>query len=337
MKFNPVNSNFVFEPITTPNKNIQSYFMRSEQSFFTPERFKYPSYPSQDAPIQLLLLDGIFQIDGVEIEQDFLMNGKMNIEKYKSIQKCIDSIYGLIYNELKTHNSDNIKKRMVPVQLIISDFLGRSDTIALVDVVLNMLGFKAIMILPISICLSLHLNQNYSAFIYKSGFSFIDDFCLINTYEVSETNSTYPKTRLDDEDFAEEYSRLSIIEENLNFSCDCCSQKEDTEEKITNHITKEHQTGTYFKYEKTDDFASNFNNRMRYLFNKEKYQKVSKKIYSIETDFEDALKIENGREMAILGAQFFFNLDSSKDLWMTDHEWRNARLRVLKEKLLFYI
>ncbi|ELA42623.1 uncharacterized protein VICG_00375 [Vittaforma corneae ATCC 50505] len=64
MKFTPVNSSFVFEPITTPNKNIQSYFMRSEQSFFTPENLKYPLYPSSDPAAQFLVLDGLIVVNG---------------------------------------------------------------------------------------------------------------------------------------------------------------------------------------------------------------------------------------------------------------------------------
>ncbi|ELA42622.1 uncharacterized protein VICG_00374 [Vittaforma corneae ATCC 50505] len=102
----------------------------------------------------------------------------MNIVKYKSIQKCLDNIYSLLYSELKrvSQEYENIKNRTVPIQLIINDFMGRSDIISLIDIVLNQLGFKAIMILPLSLCLSFHLNQNYCSFIYKTGFSFVDDF-----------------------------------------------------------------------------------------------------------------------------------------------------------------
>lgn len=337
MKFNPVNSNFVFDLITTPNKNIQSYFMRSEQSFLTNESLKYPSYPSQDPPIQFILLDSLFIINSNKIEQDYILNSKMNIKKYKTIQKCLDLIYSSINNHLK----DNKINKTTPIQLIIPDFLGRSDIIALIDIIMNSLGFKAIMILPISICLSIHLNQNYSAFIYNSGFSFIDDFCLIDALDMSSDQSNYLKIRIDDEDFAEEYSRLSLIDDNFKYSCDECGQKEDSVEKIQNHISKEHQIGSYFEYVRTDDFKSNFINRMKYLFNKEKLEKISKKIYSadleINIDEYQIEKIDNPLEMIVSGAQIFFSLDCSKDLWMTDFEWRSGRIRILKEKLLFYI
>lgn len=339
MKFTPVNSNFVFEPITTPNKNIQSYFMRSEQSFFTPESLKYPSYPSSEPAVQFLILDGFIVVNGKKIEHDFFFNSKMNITKYKFLQRCLDGIYSTLYSELKEMSQDHesLKHRTVPVQLIISDFMGRSDITSLIDVILNQLGFKAVMILPVSLCLSFHLNQNYSSFIYKAGFSFVDDFCLVDACEVSPNGGSYARIRLDDEDYAEEYSRLTVINENLRFSCDECGEKEDTEEKINSHIAKEHGSGSFFEYNRKDNIADNFNDRMRYVFNREKYEKISKKIYSVDVDFQGAERIGNVIEMAISGARLFSNLESSKDLWMTDHEWRNVRLRVLKEKLLFYI
>lgn len=340
MKFTPTNVNFVFEPITTPNKNIQSYFMRSEQSFYTPEELKYPFYPSTELPIQFVIADGHFLLNGVLVEQDFIVNSKMNIQKYSTIQKCIDGIYKLIFDYLKClpndGSSDKVKQRLTPVQLIISDFFGRSDIVALIDVILNQLGFKAIMILPLSLCLSINLNQSYAAFVYDHGFSFVDDFCLIDACCMLETVD-YPGIRPDDEDFAEEYSRLAIFDENMNFSCDNCGHKEDSEEKIKSHIQKEHSDATFFQYVKKHDFIANFADRMKYLFYGEKLEKISKKVYSINCTFENAERIENLTENALAGAQLFSTLDFSKELWMTDHEWRSVRIRVLKEKVLFYI
>src|ERR1700754_3129950 len=79
MKFVPTNSSFVFEPITTPNKNIQSYFMRSEQSFFTPEHQKDSTPP--DPPIQLLITESVFMVDGFKFEHDFILNNQLNLAK----------------------------------------------------------------------------------------------------------------------------------------------------------------------------------------------------------------------------------------------------------------
>lgn len=359
MKFIPTNTSFVFEPITTPNKHIHSYFMRSE---VVPETVKFQY---NENPIQIIILDGFFIVSGTKIEQDVMINSRMNIEKYGSIQRCTDEIYKILKNEKELEKNS-------PVQLIVSDFIGRSDLILLIDIIINQLGFKAITILPFSLCLSFNLNQSSCCFIYNTGFSFIDDFCLIDTCEIM--SDSYRKTRIDDEDFAEEYSRLDynkqLLEiEGRRFSCDECGQKEDTEEKIVAHINKEHENGTYFEYVKCEDSnkmeaanqkdnnnkvntanqkdnsnnkvnTENLKNRMRYIFNKEKYEKVSKKIYSVGiTNLEglDCIPIEDSIETVILGAQTFSNLEISKELWITETEWRSLRLRILKEKVLFYI
>lgn len=334
MKFNPTNSSFVFEPITTPNKNIHSYFMRSETSQDVSESLKLQS---DENPVQLIITDGCFIISGQRIQQDVIVNSRINVEKYFSIQRCSDEIYKI----LKTNLSS---KKSTPVQLIVSDFIGRSDIVMMVDIIINQMGFYAISILPFSLCLSFSLNQSSCCLIYNTGFSFVDDFCLIDACDMIE--DSYKKTRIDDEDFAEEYSRLDYSKQLLEiegrrFSCDGCGQKEDTEEKIRMHISKDHQEDTtFFEYLMREDMIDNFKDRMRYIFNKEKYERVSKKIYGVDVQNLDDLEyipVEDPIETAILGGQLFSNLEISKELWITEFEWRTVRLRILKEKILFYI
>lgn len=366
MKFTTSNQSFVFEPISTPNKNIQSYFMKNEQTFFTPEELKYPNYCVSEALTCFFIGNDYFYIDNIKIEQDCIVNDRFNVEKYGSRQKCIDQLYSLLYLEIKNKNSQNneqkIEKNMCltqnsskedisiedsvkftgikkdsKIQLIISDFMGRSDIIAIIDVLLNSLGFKCIMLIPFSLCLSFNLNHSHSAYIYKNGFSFVDDFCLIDSFDFYSRNEKYEKILVDDIDFAEEYSRLTILDETMMFSCDECGIKEDSEEKIIAHTLKEHNSSSFIKFEKTDSFETTFMNRMRYLFKREQFDKISTKIYSIGIDFTGAERLENAIEQAISGAKLFSNLEISKELWMTDCEWRIARLRILKEKLLFYI
>lgn len=342
MKFIPTNSSFVFEPITTPNKNIHSYFMRSDTSHYVPESLRFQS--SED-PIQILIIDGYFVVSGSKIEQDIVVNSRMNIEKYGSIQRCSDEIYRVLKNTMSL-NLKELNTRVSPVQLIVSDFIGRSDIILMIDIIINQLGFYAISVLPFSLCLSFSLNQCSCCFVYSTGFSFIDDFCLIDNCDVIE--DSYVKTRIDDEDFAEEYSRLDynkqLLEiEGRRYSCDECGQKEDTEEKIRMHISKDHsgvEDVSFFEYAVRDNMIDNLKDRMRYIFNKEKYERVSKKIYSVGgLDLEglEYTAVEDPVETAILGAQVFSGLEVSKELWMTEFEWRSVRLRILKEKVLFYI
>lgn len=399
MKFIPTNQNFVFEPIDTPNKNIQSYFMRSEQSYFTPEALRYPKYVDSQDTVCFLVGNGSFFIDDTKIEQDYIVNDRFNIEKYGTRQKCIDMIYSILYSEIQkkncitqgnidslringsqnndksinlnsvgyesdksvqavandSENCDSLKMENysleltteqynytlitseLKIQLVVSDFLCRSDTIAIIDIFLNALRFKCIMILPFSLCVAFNLNQGYSAYIHKNGFTFIDDFCLLDTYDFYPRNEKYEKVMTDDWDFAEEYSRLNILDESLAYSCDECGIKEETEEKIKAHSSKEHGNEIFFKFEKSNDFLKVFKDRMRYLFKREQLEKISTKVYSFDIDIPEVEKLDNPEEQALLGAKIFSNLEISKELWMTDCEWRNTRLRILKEKLLFYI
>lgn len=356
MKFTPTNQVFVFEPISTPNKNIQSYFMKSEQSFFTSEEFKFPNYAVSESIVSFFIGNNHFYIDETKVEQDCFVDDRFNVEKYGSRQKCIDLLYLILNSEIKRKNemqttvTDQMDSKNITnlsqntkisqdfrVQLIFGDFMCRSDILAIIDVLLNSLGFKSIMILPLSLALSFYLNQNYSAFVYKNGFSFVDDFCLIDSFDFYPRNERYTKVLVDDIDFAEEYSRLTILDDTMIFSCLECGLKEDNEEKIISHSTKEHTMPSFFKFERSEDFVETFSNRMKYLFKKDEFEKVCTKVYSIDIDFPQAEKIENAIDLAIAGAKLFSNLEISKELWMTDCEWRIARLRILKEKLLFYI
>ncbi|KAM0677767.1 hypothetical protein BDAP_001616 [Binucleata daphniae] len=59
--------------------------------------------------------------------------------------------------------------------------------------------------------------------------------------------------------------------------------------------------------------------------------------YNLNLGFEPQYKIDKYNTSAIRGAFAFVTLDCSKEMWMTDKEWQSGRLRILKEKLLFYI
>jgi hypothetical protein len=358
MKFTPVNQNFIFEPINTPNKYIQSYFMRNEQSFFTRDSLKYPEYIYSPSSICFLVTNKTFHIDDIKIEQDFIIDDRFNLEKYGTRQKCIDGIYTLLHLELfklsgNRSSLSSSEKKVEKMILIFNDFLGRSDLISLIDIFLNSLNFKCILILPLSLSLSFQLNQPFSAFIYKNGFSFVEDFCLLDTFDCVFRNEKYSKISADDFDFAEEYSRLNVLDENLVYSCDECGHKEDLEEKIRSHCIKEHSVESFFKFESSNKLKNNelknnnekkdvlFRNRMRFLFKKETVEKFNTKVYTIAEDslnvMEKETVIGNYGEMAISGAITFSNLEIAKELFMTDCEWRIARLRILKEKILFYI
>lgn len=351
MKYVPVHQTFTFDPITTPNKNIQSYFMRNDQSFYTRDSLKYPAYGCSGRFLQIVIDSEFIIVQDQKHKVDFFNAYALNLEKYKTGQKCLDSIYNLIFQDIKSRESSSeTVSKDDQVQLVVGDFFGRSEIVSFIDILINQLGFKVIMVLPVSLSVSFSLNHNFCAFLFEEGFSLIDDFALIDSFVdvKKETNSSdlcnfRSPTRVDDEDFAEEFSRISVVEGKFKYSCNECGQKDETVDKIQSHILKDHKHGTFYFYE--DPYSGSrtekLHKRMKYLFSTEKYEKIAKNIICVEAneklDNNTQISREECLDLAIKGAQVFFNLDASKDLWMTEHEWRSVRLRALKEKMLFYI
>ena len=68
--------------------------------------------------------------------------------------------------------------------------------------------------------------------------------------------------------------------------------------------------------------------RVRYFFGATRREKIEKNLVSVE---------ESTVEAAVQGAGYFRDLECSQELWMTAEEWRAVRLRILKERVLFYI
>ncbi|KAI5150945.1 hypothetical protein ENBRE01_1797 [Enteropsectra breve] len=287
----------------------------------------------------------------------------------KEEQSCINEAED---KKIKTNDCGNDSKNRF-VQLIFSDFFCRSDLISLVDIFVTKLCYRGIMLLPMSLSISLGLSKNNSIYIYENGFSFIDDFMLADAYEYKQMEEQYPETTIDDEDFVEEFSRMRVLDDSHRFSCMICEYKEDSKEKIETHLLKEHKekmkasdagnesliikgetekeaqqqaenpvtennlSEHYYVFERGSTFTEAFENRKKYLFSKEKLEKLSENIYSVKGDCEGAEKLENYYETAMLGASLISQLECAADLWMTDVEWTRVRLRALKEKLLFFI
>lgn len=329
MKFVPESKEWVYEQLTTANKNIQSYFMKTDQSFYVPDNQKYPEYSSEYDPAQILIDDSCIYFNGKLVDSSIFSNTSFNTEKYTSISVCKDELYKVFYSQ-KT----DAKKSEMFVQLVFNDFMGRSDLIAVIDILLNQIGFKAIMILPLSLSISFAKFTPFCSFLYPNGFSFINDFMLEDSFSIARAPV---HMMLDDEDYAEEFSRLKTLDESQRYSCRECDFKEDSEDKIMNHITKEHRNGSFYFYEHSNNYENAFKNRLNYLFPLEKAEKIGESIFSIKTDFQGSELLTDYVELGFKGAEIFRDLDCGKEIWLTDMEWRSARLRILKEKVLFYI
>ncbi len=198
---------------------------------------------------------------------------------------------------------------------------------------MNSLGVGEILVLPLSLAIAFSLGHKHASFIYPSGFSFVDDFVLADSFLLSGKRHCI----IDDEDFVESFTKLKTQDESLRYSCSECEFRESTEDKVNSHISKEHTSGECFYYQESSEITQAFENRLSYVFGREKKLKIKTKKFSIWTDFVGAEKIEDPYSHAIRGAKLYSSLKCSEDCWMTKYEWCNFRLRALKEKLLFYI
>lgn len=354
MKYVPKYQELIIETVTTANKNIQGYFMRTDQSYYVPELCRHihgqPNSDTSQLCIPIIIDNARIQINTDVIETDIFTNCAYNIDKYETYNNCQDKLYSILYQKLFKSETkygipvgddsstplgtgDKFNPGELSIQLIFCDFIGRSDLISIIDIFLNHMNFKEIILFPLSLAISFSLGQNYCSFIYPMGFSFIDDFMLADSFSPEITR----RCNLDDEDFVEEFSRLKPLDETQKYVCVECECREGSEEKINVHIEKEHPGGTFFYYTDSSILRESYDNRVKYLFGREKATKIMSRIFSIGTNFAGATPIEDIYTLGIRGAQLYSALECSKDCWMTAKEWQSVRLRVLKEKLLFFI
>lgn len=345
MRYHPEYEEIVIEPVTTANKNILSYFMRTDKSYYTKPEYVFPLYNTELPYLRIVVNNGEIAIeaDGLEfsIKQiDSIIQNKYNIEKYGTKTHCMDKLYLAIYNFINEINDKLINNNLLRiepskmfVQIIFCDFFNRSLILSIIDVLLKELRFKAIMLLPLSLALSIGKNINNGSFVFNDGFAFVDDFVRVDAYVPGEEEVIVA----DDQDFVEEFTRLQLLDSSTRYSCDSCEHKEELEDKMKAHVEKEHSEAGYSLYSTGGSIKDEFWSRLRYLFGKEKGKRISENLYAIGTEFEGAEVLEDYYAIAITGARRFAALECSKETWLTDIEWNEWRLRLLKEKVLFYI
>lgn len=365
LKYTPEYSQNVLTPITTPNKYIQSYFMRTDQSYYVSSSDRH--IDNNNLSTTVIIDNNIIYVDDIKIETDCIFSNSFkncggNYDVGISVMR--DKIYSILLDGIKQSISkNNMNDNCIgnySVKLIFSDFFGRSTIILLIDIFINQLGFKEILLLPLSLSLSMALSVNNCAFLYKNGFSFIDDFVLVDSHIFKDTVKSDTKDisgncvnteRIiaDDEDFVEEFSRLKPYDDSVKYSCLECSVQEISEERIIMHIEKEHSgkepvSALWFLYTDSDNYETAFENRIKFIFSAEKASKIKSNIYLMDTDlnynkesFEGAIPVEDIYGTASKGLELFAALECSKDCWLTAAEWRATRIRALKEKLLFFI
>ncbi|KAF7682792.1 Actin-related protein 8 [Astathelohania contejeani] len=361
-------------PITTPNKNIQSYFMKNEASYYINEKMKYASYKTPEDKIKILCMPGnTILLEGTSIDlQNFYFLYHFNSKIYNSLNDAMNSL---------NHKINISDPRKTFLSLVINDGLNRSEIISLIDLFLNQKQMKGILLIPFSLSLCFHFSINNGIVInMQDGYSvisFIEDCCVIEKEVFDVSHNLKELFTLESVDFAEEFNKAkSDDNEKKIFLCELCDYQDSDDNKMISHIKESHLDATKCVCETYDSEISLEEHILAHI--KEKAEKLEssdvienlmtmigrlsiekrKKVIStvilvgsnenINNKIDEKFQAnelstkylfvnENDIEASYNGANIFSNHECSKEIWLTDKEWQNVRLRILKEKVLFNI
>ncbi|KAH9411156.1 putative actin-like protein [Ordospora pajunii] len=360
------------EQITTPNKNVQSYFMRSDTSYYVDEGHRMASYRT-DEPIVHVLVYGRRLIvesmaESIDIDGFFdLVN--ISTERFASLEEGL----GWLGNRVVAAAGRlGIDPKRSFVSVVFHDLLSRTEILGLCNLFINLLSFKGVLVTPYSLsqaicvvcpsCVVVNMYETYCTV------SLIEDFWVVDAMCVSEKISKGFMLQ-DSVDFVDEFNKVRIFEEKNIYWCDLCDQKGECLEVMRQHFDEMHASSAechagrddhfrmhIMKYEESGDLCSRIYARLGYVLTKEKIKKIGSKVMVIkhhecevpEEELGACLErlgthteivvYEEPMDEAILGVmERFSNLDCIKEVWMTDKEWNSVGLRVLKEKVLFVV
>lgn len=296
----------------------------------------------------------------IDFFNELFYMSNFNALKFENINHAIVYFYKKIQN-IYPHNY-----RKTFINLVFQDLFNRTEIMSITDMFLKWFGCKGIMLTPYSLACCFGSNVPSATIIHfqnqHSQAAFVDDFCYIYGHKISRECEEIPLFKtLDADDFAEEFNKQRFRIGKRIFTCKLCSMDFEQHCDIIFHLKTNHTNivsdenddhfDDYFT-EKGEDIlfkGTDEEENLNLLFQNlgtEKEKKVSvvriivgnkdkSKLY--ECDENVSLIKDLAGMCALRGALAFINLDCSKEMWMTDVEWYNGGLRILKEKLLFYI
>lgn len=363
------------DQITTPNKNIQSYFMRTDASYYVNEEFRMVNYRTDEPIVQMIISNNRLVVEtarnSIDLEDLFYLTS-LNTSKFKSLEQAI----GWLGNKIDIMLA---KLGIVPknsfLSLVFHDLMNRTEILALCNLFINVMSFKGILMTPYSLsqaigtlspnCIVVNLYDDYSTVCS------VEDFWMLDGVSTAQ-NDNGGFNLIESEDFVEEFNRIKIFEEKSVFMCEYCDHKESSESKEETHVINSHlkdaechpgvperehakiHMRVYGRNQGT--IYETIANRIAYVFSREKVRRIGSRILVFkhcESEVsEDILKQVVGsygvqaevvlhddsiEEVILDGMVKFADLECARDMWMTDREWNSVGLRILKEKVLFII
>eukprot|EP00866_Antonospora_locustae_P002161 jgi/Antlo1/2161/2429 len=355
--------------VTIPNKYVQSYFLKTDVSYYTRDRYKFKNYCYTTDKIVFCCIshDRALFDDGRTAHLDRLFeNMFINKDKFENAAAAMDVLGDVLSPML------NAKKETF-LGLSFVDWLSRTELMSLIRVCLGSLQIKGLFLVPYSLsiaaskgCSSAIVVHVYDMF---QSAAVIDDGCLIEKQRFCVEGFDFRTN--DEEDFVEDLSKKPG-EQDMFFTCKVC-KLENTRENILAHLKNNHlcesedllgsaeinenlcvansakrcrdSVSSYVKSHvcgfKSDKNKKNFSiilcNQTKK--NTDAFECIRKTITDGEALDETCciLELEDCDKKALDGTALLGTLDMCKDLWLSDCEWQDFGLRILKEKVLFHV
>lgn len=365
------NSEIDTEDIENEEKYTQENATQEKisQEKYTQEKSTQEKFTQESQKNNFNFENQIFQPITIIEDKDFFKKlyecNNFNKKSFSSLMH----LQNFIETRIREIYSFNYKSAYI--NLIFNDLLTRTEILCLVDLFVKLMGCKGVMLLPYSLVCCFGFNIASATVLVKHkeyvSLCFIEDNCWIDGNFISINKDSKQIDVFYDsqcEDFVEEFSKQRFNIGNRSYFCKFCDVKTENSVKMVLHLKEIHineinedNDDSFSEYytEKQEDKIKieNYNLKENFIallnsnFDTEKAKKIGSNVFLIgfkqedlnfkDFDFEIKLRNDFSAICAIRGAFAFVNLDCAKEMWLTDKEWESAGLRILKEKLLFYI
>lgn len=240
LKYKPKNTNCEkIAQINIVSKYVSCSYGRFDTSFYVKDQFRYHNYRKDEEIVNVILDNTVLYVNDQRINvKDIFDTSKFNTKKYSCIQQGIGDLEVKIRKGL-----GSIIPRNSFVCFVFNNTFTRSELIAIVDMFINILGFKGILLKPyaLAVCLGQCVQHGLFINVYKKHTTvfYIDDYCLIDSFTISEELNT-GFSLIDDEDFADEYHKVKFVNDTTYFMCNLCDFRHYSYARSLDHVRSTH-------------------------------------------------------------------------------------------------
>lgn len=247
------------EGIQTANKNIYSYFMKNDNSYYVRPEYRFTSYKQESDKTYIVVISKYESITGdytyknnsnsIEIEC-LIGESKNNVQKKKiSLSSLFKTVKEIAYS---LPGTEEVRADKIFIGLVFPDGLNRVSIMNMVDSVLKHSGFKGILILPASLSISLGLGISNSVVFSPSDrtLTLVEDNCIFDTITEGRAGSS----TLYGSDIVEEFLKKEEVQKNssLDLICHMCNAPFEIAE-FSVHFLNKHKIDIYKNPQKSDE------------------------------------------------------------------------------------